>query len=68
MFTLKTISISILVTSGVPQGDHPSPLIFNLFITDAISAITHSNIILFADVKIFKSISSVEDCILLQKD
>lgn len=52
------ISDPILVISGqtgVPQGDHLFPLLFNLFINDIVFSIKYSNILLFADdAKIFK--------------
>lgn len=43
------ISFPIFVTFGVPQGDHFSSLLFNLFINDSVFSITNSHILLFAD-------------------
>jgi hypothetical protein len=42
-------------------------LLFNIFINDLCTVIEYSNFLLFAgDVKIFRAINSVDDCILLQ--
>lgn len=46
------------MTSGVPQSDHPSPLLFNL-INDIFFSINYSNILLLNnDTNIFKNIKS----------
>lgn len=63
------VSEQILVTSGVPQGDHLSPILFCLFINDSSDVISHSKILLLADdAKIFKNISCTKDAIELQLD
>jgi len=55
------ISEQILVTSGVPQQDHLSPILFCLFINDISDVISHSKILLLA--KIFKNISCLNDAV-----
>lgn len=63
------LSTPIHVSSGVPQGDHISPLLFLLFINDVSSILNHSKILLFADdAKIYKNIQSLNDSLELQSN
>ncbi|HBK83120.1 MAG TPA: hypothetical protein DDZ41_05910 [Flavobacterium sp.] len=64
-----TLSRHIDVHSGVPQGSHLGPLLFNLFINELPSLFKYSDCLLYADdLKIMKKIENIQHCQELQSD
>lgn len=62
-------SNEIEVWSGVPQGSHCSPLLFNLFINDIDSCFQNSKFLMFADdLKFYRVVNCIKDQNLLQAD
>lgn len=56
------------IPSGVPQGSHLGPLIFVLFINDLCLRLRSGKLFYADDLKIFRSVSSLLDCVALQQD
>jgi len=55
-----------IASSGIPQGCHLAPLLFNIYINDI--KITNSRLLFADDLKIFQLIKSPNDAKLLQND
>lgn len=61
-------SDSYIVCSGVGQGSNLGPILFGLYLNDALSLFNCSIFVYADDIKIAKCISSDNDCQLLQND
>ena len=64
----NSLSESIPVTSGVPQGSVLGPLLFIAYISDLPCAITSPATIFADDTKVYRRIQSIDDSQYLQED
>jgi len=60
-------SAEYLVTSGVPQGGHLSPLLFNILINTLCESVDIKMLLFADDVKLFNCVQSESDAISLQE-
>lgn len=57
------------ITSGVPQGSHLGPVLFNIFVNDIPEYFKYSKPFLYADdLKVLKVVNTIRDSEQLQKD
>lgn len=60
---------SYMVTSGVPQGSHVGPVLFNIFVNDLVAVLKYSECFMYADdLKFCRITESDLDIVLLQRD
>jgi hypothetical protein len=62
------VSEPATVTSGVPQGSHLGPLLFNIFVNDLVSQLKCPSLLYADDLKIYSTITNLGDALSLQSD
>lgn len=60
------VSRPFFATSGVPQGSHLGPFLFTIFLNDITECINVDCLFFADDMKVFSTVSSLNDCYMLQ--
>ena len=63
-----TNSREFVATSGVPQGSHLGPLLFNIFLNDLVHVLDVRYLLYADDVKIYLRINTRDDCVQLHQN
>lgn len=61
------VSNNFIASSGVPQGSNLGPLLFLMFVNDITKIISCEKLLFADDLKIFGTITRVQDCIYIQQ-
>ena len=56
------------VTSGVPQGSVPAPVMFAIYVNDMVEGIENYMSLFADDAKVLNDIENDNDCLALQQD
>lgn len=61
-------SVTFIAISGAPHGNNLAPLIFSIFVNHILDEIFSPSLLFADDIKFFRVISNLSDCLVLQED
>ncbi|XP_046683634.1 uncharacterized protein LOC124369626 [Homalodisca vitripennis] len=64
----SALSKEFIATSGVPQGSHLGPTLFNIYINDITRRLSFNHLLFADDLKLYAKVTTHQDAINLQED